>query len=92
MFLKVESMCRDALGFAEFTSKVNHKLSSHGAWARTSGLAHPKHVFRGAIFQPQQTVFKKKAKSRPALREMEETALSQMSSFKGQGVWDLRMF
>lgn len=34
-FLKVEGICLDALGFVEFTSKVNHKLFSHGVWVRT---------------------------------------------------------
>lgn len=35
---KVEGISLDALGFVEFTSKVNHKLFSHGVWARTNGL------------------------------------------------------
>lgn len=33
--MKVEGVCLDALDFVEFTSKVNHKLFSHGAWVRT---------------------------------------------------------
>lgn len=53
-FSKVEGVCLDALGFVEFTSKVNHKLFSHGAWARTNGLAHPRCVLRGTILWPQR--------------------------------------